>query len=416
MRSFAEIIADCRCINFDCIIQAAAETMPPISRLTAKARVSGGIRLLKKESELNDYLVAFGEIHRAKLLEFLPHIPFGQFSSTGIIVIDWGCGQAVATAVLVDYLRSRNISVEIKSLRLIELVEPALKRAELIVGKYFCNSDIKPEAFAWSEKGLQNICMNLPPGVPVLHLFSNILDVRTLDLPSVKAAVTRMRSGRESYVLSVGPDMETKMSSPSQLLKFFRGFEESRLLHVYPNGGTGRIYGEWKYWPYEYCKCYGFAYGLAACRPLAVEPISEKESSLSHTVSDIPIDFSLSPVDPDDIFMYASAGTPEELEPFVDAGVDINRRNDKGATALYFAAKHGNLACVRFLLSHGADMELFVRTTGFTPYLIAVKYERAEIISVLKEKGCNTSVRDLRGRDAKSLVRVYNLDLKEDEL
>ena len=416
MRSFAEIIADYQCINFDCIIQAAAETMPPISRSTAKARVSGGIRLLKKESELNDYLVAFGEIHRAKLLEFLPHIPFDQFSSTGIIVIDWGCGQAVATAVLVDYLRTRNISVEIKSLRLIELVEPALKRAELIAGKYFCNSDCKPEAFAWSGKGLQDICMNLPSGVPVLHLFSNILDVRTLDLPSVKAAVTRMRSGRESYVLSVGPDMETKRSSPSQLLEFFRGFEESRLLHVYPNDGTGRIYGEWKYWPYEYCKCYGFAYGLAACRPLAIESISEKEASLSHTASDIPIDFSLPPVDSDDIFMYASAGTPEELESFVDAGVDINRRNDKGATALYFAAKYGNLACVRFLLSHGADMELFVRTTGFTPYLIAVKYERAEIISVLKEKGCNTSVRDLRGRDAKSLVRVYNLDLKEDEL
>ena len=416
MRSFAEIIADYRCINFDCIIQAAAETMPPISRSTAKARVSGGIRLLKKESELNDYLVAFGEIHRAKLLEFLPHIPFGQFSSAGIIVIDWGCGQAVATAVLVDYLRSRNISVEIKSLRLIELVEPALKRAEFIAGKYCCNCDCKPEAFVWSEKGLRDICMNLPLGVPVLHLFSNILDVRALDLPSVKAAVTRMRSGRESYVLSVGPDMETKMSSPSQLLKFFRGFEESRLLHVYPNGGTGRIYGEWKYWPYEYCKCYGFAYGLPSCGGLVEESMSEKEVSLSHTASDIPTDFSVPPVDPDDIFMYASAGTPEELESFVDAGVDINRRNDKGATALYFAAKYGNLACVRFLLSHGADMELFVRTTGFSPYLIAVKYERAEIISVLKEKGCNTSVRDLRGRDAKSLVRVYNLDLKEDEL
>lgn len=95
MRSFAETIADCRCINFDCIIQAAAETMPPISRSTAKARVSGGIRLLKKESELNDYLVAFGEIHRAKLLEFLPHIPFDQFSSTGIIVIDWELLQIV---------------------------------------------------------------------------------------------------------------------------------------------------------------------------------------------------------------------------------------------------------------------------------------------------------------------------------
>ena len=137
MATFQENIEKNNTINFDRVISAAAEAMPLDFRYSAKRRVSGGVRLLKADSELNDYLVAFGEIHRAKLLEFLPHIPFDKFYSTGLVVVDWGCGQALATAVLVDYLRSRNISVEIKALRLIELSEQALERAEYISKKYF---------------------------------------------------------------------------------------------------------------------------------------------------------------------------------------------------------------------------------------------------------------------------------------
>jgi ankyrin repeat protein len=114
--------------------------------------------------------------------------------------------------------------------------------------------------------------------------------------------------------------------------------------------------------------------------------------------------------------MYASVGMVEELETLINGGVDVNYRNEKDATALYFASKYGNEECVRILLAAGADKNLAVRSTGFTPYLIAVKYERREIILILKEAGCDTSVRDIRGRDAAAIVRVYNLNLKEDEI
>ena len=157
MATFQENIEKNNTINFDRVISAAAETMPLDFRYSAKRRVSGGVRLLKTDSELNDYLVAFGEIHRAKLLEFLPHIPFDKFYSTGLVVVDWGCGQALATAVLVDYLRSRNISVEIKSLRLIELSEQALERAEYISKKYFSDTSCELETYVWSKEGLEKI-------------------------------------------------------------------------------------------------------------------------------------------------------------------------------------------------------------------------------------------------------------------
>ena len=417
MSVFTEKIRTMPSIDFDQIIATAASLMPPDKVYSAKSRVPGGILPLNSESELNDYLVAFGEIHRAKLMEFLPSIPFQEFVDTGLILVDWGCGQGVASAVTLDYLRSLSYHVEIKAVRLIELVRPALDRAWGIVDKYLPSQDCDGLDVEWNRKGMAALCENLPEGVPVLHLFSNILDVVGLDIEGVRETVEKMRGGRRSYVLSVGPDMVTRRSSPPQLLDFLKSFGNPQLLHVYPDGGSGRIYGRWKYWPYAYCKCYGFAYALSPNELPAVAESPGGEETPAALAAPAPADLpSLQPPDPEDIIMYASAGMIEELEALIGAGVDVDYRNEEGATALYLAAKHGNAECAKCLLAAGADKELAIRSTGFTPYLIAVKYERREVIPILKEAGCDTTARDIRGRDAASIVRVYNLGLQEDEL
>ena len=410
MSEFFDRISNLDRVSFDKVIETAAAAIPSERLPLAKARVSGGIRLLETDSELNDYLVAFGEIHMAKLMEFLPHIPFQEFVNTGLILIDWGCGQGVASAVTLDYLRSQSYHVNIRSVRLIELVKPALNRALGIVNKYELSSSCDVLAVEWSRKGMAALCENLPDGVPVLHLFSNILDVIGLDIEGIRETVEKMRGGRRSYVLSVGPDMVTKRSSPPQLMDFLKSFERPLLLHVYPNSGTGRIYGNWKYWPYAYCKCYGFAYALS---PIEVQPIIEPpvaEVETAPQTMPVPAELpSLLPPDPEDIFMYASAGMLEELESLIKAGVDVDYRNEKGATALYFAAKHGNLLCVRSLVKAGANVELGVFGTGMTPYLIAVKYERLDVMKELAESGCDVFVRDHKGRGAADIARVYGL-------
>ena len=114
--------------------------------------------------------------------------------------------------------------------------------------------------------------------------------------------------------------------------------------------------------------------------------------------------------------MYAAGGLADELKALLEIGVNVNTRNVKGATALYFAAKNGCAEVVKVLLANGADTELAVYATGMTPYLIAVKYERREEMALLREGGCNTCARDARGRDAASIVRVYGLKLKEVEV
>ena len=414
MSEFLDRIAPLDAIDFDLVIETAKSLIPAEMVCSAKARVSGGIRLLNQDSELNDYLVAFGEIHRAKLMEFLPSIPFQEFGDTGLILVDWGCGQGVASAVTLDYLRSRSYHVEIKAVRLIELVKPALDRAWGIIDKYLPSSDCDGLAVEWNREGMAAICENLPAGVPVLHLFSNILDVVGLDIEGVRETVEKMRGGRRSYVLSVGPDMVTKRSSPSQLLEFLKSFEKPQLLHVYPNRGTGRIYGSWKYWPYAYCKCYGFAYALS---PIEVQPIIAPpiiEAEVPQRTMPVPTELpSLQPPDPEDIFMYASAGMLEELESLITAGIDVDYRNEKGATALYFAAKHGNVECARILCKAGANLEAQVRTTGLTPFLIAVKYQQIDMLDFLVGQGCNIHAYDSRGRDAFGLISAYKLTAVE---
>jgi len=139
-------------------------------------------------------------------------------------------------------------------------------------------------------------------------------------------------------------------------------------------------------------------------------PTEEEQHIQSHIVMPAcPEPMAPPPPDPEDLFMYASAGLDEELETSIRAGADVNARNGKGATALYFAAKHGCLSSVKCLLELGADTEICTRTTGMTPYLIAVKYEQSEIALALAGAGCNVKARDAKGRGADDIVRVYQL-------
>lgn len=402
MPEFIDRISRLEAISFDQVIETAKSLISPDMVPSAKNRVSGGIRLLNTESELNDYLVAFGEIHQAKLREFFPSVPFADLVESGLTVVDWGCGQGLATAVMLDYIHKNYPNLKVRCVWLIEIVPMALRRAQAIVGRYRPDSRQIDIASDWSFDMMEAAVERLPQDVPVLHIFSNILDVRAIDLDAVFKMVERLRCGRNTYVLSVGPDRETTTSNPERLLEFYNMFDNKKPIHVFPNGGSGRIYGDWRYWPYAYCKCYGISYALA--------PTSEDQSVLSHiAMPECPEPIAPPPPDPEDLFMYASAGLDEDLEASIRAGADVNARNGKGATALYFAAKHGCLSCVKCLLELGADTEIGTRTTGMTPYLIAVKYEQSEIALALAGAGCNVKARDAKGRGADDIVRVYQL-------
>ncbi len=407
-------------ISFERVIDVAVSEIPRDLLNSARSRVSGGIRILEHSSELNDYLVAFGHIHQSKLLEFLPHIQFERFADSGLTLVDWGCGQGLATVVTLDYLKKLGLLQFVRCIRLVEISSAALNRAKMIIEKYLPHVDI--QTFSWNLHEINRVGLSVPKNIPILHLFSNILDVCAIDLEGVQKTVQLCSAGHTSLVLSVGPDREKPYSSPLRLADFYKMFNGAKMLHQYAGG----INLHSKYWPWDYCKCYGFLYELI-------------DDELQQTPATIP----LLPNDmPEDIFMYSACGMYDEVVALMNNGLDVNIQNEKGetaliiatyygekeivklllehnaqvdiqattgATALYWAAKHGDVECVKILLAAGANTELSIFSTQYTPFLIAVKYQRVNVLQELIRYKCNIEVCDSRGRNAEDLIDVYDL-------
>lgn len=130
-----------------------------------------GVKILESEEELFEYMKRFGNMHKAKLEVALNPLSDNDNFSAKINVIDWGCGQGIASMIFIEKFGTDIIN----NITLIEPSELALKRAALHIRKY--NQYIP----------LKTICKKLDELVEydfsgsqteiTVHLFSNILDI-----------------------------------------------------------------------------------------------------------------------------------------------------------------------------------------------------------------------------------------------
>jgi ankyrin repeat protein len=81
--------------------------------------------------------------------------------------------------------------------------------------------------------------------------------------------------------------------------------------------------------------------------------------------------------------VYAGAD-PDLLGILIDAGADVNGRNDRGITALYLASVGGREEQVSYLLSRGADPALASKA-GYTPLKIAQLKGLQKVVGLLKD-------------------------------
>ncbi|MBE3014192.1 ankyrin repeat domain-containing protein [Microbispora sp. NEAU-D428] len=88
------------------------------------------------------------------------------------------------------------------------------------------------------------------------------------------------------------------------------------------------------------------------------------------------------------LFDLARSGRTEALCAYVDAGVPVNLRNQKGDTLLMLAAYHGHAATVRALGERGADPDL-ANDRGQTPLAGAVFKKEPEVVRALLELGAD---------------------------
>lgn len=165
------------------------------------------------------YLYSFGQQHEAKLLYAFENMDKSVWESDEIAVVDYGCGQGLATMVLADFMRKNDIdSSKINRVTLIEPSEKCLKRAALHTSCFLQSAEIR-----CVNKYINDLCdediKNEEP-IPTIHLFSNIIDIVEVDLGKLSNLLKKCKNDYDQYIC-VGPMLNVdRLDSFAYLLGF----------------------------------------------------------------------------------------------------------------------------------------------------------------------------------------------------
>ena len=90
-----------------------------------------------------------------------------------------------------------------------------------------------------------------------------------------------------------------------------------------------------------------------------------------------------------DLHAYAELGDLERVQVLVGQGVDKDKVDDDGRTALLLAAWWGQLPIVRYLVEQGADIEKPAGDSGATPLMVASYHGRLDVVRYVLEQGAD---------------------------
>ncbi len=166
-----------------------------------------GVEVLDSEPMLQMYIYAFGKMHNAKLLHAFNHMHERTLNHDKITIIDWGCGQGLASLCYHDYLGTHNSVQQVIQIVLIEPSSIAISRAELLCSCFYPNAEII--AINKSFDDLTSEDINVSPEALALHFFSNILDVESYNLQHLIQIVANLSTINNEYII-VSPIQNAK--------------------------------------------------------------------------------------------------------------------------------------------------------------------------------------------------------------
>lgn len=165
-----------------------------------------GVDLLSSDESLNCYMSAYGYMHTTKCRAAMMNFPFQQLIGN-IEIVDWGCGQGIGAATIVDVLKQHELLRWLRKVTLVEPSEKALNRAVMNVKQLTQNNvEIDAKNKFLPSDSIDRERVVSPVGfryANVIHVFSNVLDISTIDLGAV-AYMVASAHGRH-FVLCIGP-------------------------------------------------------------------------------------------------------------------------------------------------------------------------------------------------------------------
>lgn len=169
-----------------------------------------GRALLSNDEQACAYIAAYGEAHRTKVEKAFENFPFTTLQR-GYEIIDWACGQGLASICFLDLIRRNgHIPAPVK----ITLIEPS----KFILGR--AEHNVR-QAYSAYRTAIETRNLFLPSTDPsigpsinsidvtspiCIHLFSNILDIETVDLKGLAGIIGD--SVATHYVMCMGPTVK----------------------------------------------------------------------------------------------------------------------------------------------------------------------------------------------------------------
>jgi len=100
--------------------------------------------------------------------------------------------------------------------------------------------------------------------------------------------------------------------------------------------------------------------------------------------------------------MIASAeGNEEVVSILIQAGSDVNAKNELGRTSLMFSANYGFFEIAEMLLENGARADTVANDESGWPAIIAASFNgHRDIVRLLLEHGADQNIRDTSGKTA----------------
>ncbi|MCD4667308.1 MAG: DUF4145 domain-containing protein [Sulfurimonas sp.] len=186
-------------------------------------RLNQGITIIDDEQLLYKYMVSYGAMHKAKLYESFETI-IGNLNNIKINIIDWGCGQALATLLLLEYIKEHSLQIDIENITLIEPSKLALSRGLLHID-VTKQQNHKVKAINKDLDCIKQSDIEFNNNNIVLHLFSNILDVEFFKLDSIFLEKISKNIQSDNYFICVSPNINAKRNGRLDI--FYKYFDEN---------------------------------------------------------------------------------------------------------------------------------------------------------------------------------------------
>ena len=188
-------------ISFDLIKRIATNPTPP----NVHNELNYGHAILNTQDQLNKYIYAYSSMIKHQWISMIKHQWFPmfnslKFTSNNVEIIDYACGQGLASMLLFD--KHKNIRNFSSNIILIEPSEIALNRAKKILQCYSPKAKVKT-----INKTLDNITeddIRTDDDIIKIHLFSNILDMEGFNIASLFNKITTTKG--KNYFIAMSSD------------------------------------------------------------------------------------------------------------------------------------------------------------------------------------------------------------------